>query len=274
MTPIKTIEKYNWKFKRNSERQQETKYLIDCTEDELNTFYNHCKEMLYNNNPSTLGVYNIIELIKHQANCAGAELLVREQNNFTRYNFYKALDEFKTLNKDVIQNMLETKQVKQIPISLAVKMDNKDYADLPLDLVISACLEALGIFKNSRLTITFLANLGIWFTERELAEFKEDYDELPTVDYIEKVKERLGIKPYINIKINPKGLTFSEFRAAYNIKNSKFHEMTTEQLKVLRYKILPELKKMSDIHFNTWATLMKQIEEVCTYKGYVLSGIE
>lgn len=86
------------------------------------------------------------------------------------------------------------------------------------------------------------------------------------------MKERLGLKPSINIYITPKGLSYTQLRAMVLLKSKKYSELTTDQLKTLRNVILFALSDEARFHISQWESRMEQIEMVASEKGYDLVG--
>ena len=85
------INTFVWKFPKDRENQnsQQCVKLIDCTQEQLQQFYDHCESMLRNDDKLSPGRYNVLALIKSQKDKIGAELLLREMQsedkNFTRF---------------------------------------------------------------------------------------------------------------------------------------------------------------------------------------------
>ena len=77
---MSNINSYVWKDKRlthdREEKQVEYK-MVDMDEDQLQTIYNHCKEMLYNNDPRNPGRMIVVDSISEQLDCCRAELTLR-----------------------------------------------------------------------------------------------------------------------------------------------------------------------------------------------------
>ena len=83
-------------------KQSEQK-LMDMTESELKTCYDHCKTMLFNKDPQNPGRYVVLELIADQRDRCGAELFLRymeQTHEIARFSLINSINEFLTLNKE------------------------------------------------------------------------------------------------------------------------------------------------------------------------------
>ena len=89
-------------------------------------------------------------------------------------------------------------------------------------------------------------------------------------DRVEIVKERLGLKPNVNIHITPKGINYTQLRAMILLRSKKYSELTTDQLKTLRNIILFSLIDESQFHANQWEERLRQIEIIADLKGISL----
>lgn len=282
------IRTFVWKGAKevvNGEKVQTEVRLIDATPEQLNKFYAHCKSMLYSKDKVNPGRYVLLDMIKDQRAKCNAELFLRyledgdpEKNGrlrIPRYNYIKMLREFLDNNKEV----LPRESWKDTSITVATNGIPEEFTDLSIDLVLSACLDALGRFEKKHITLNFITKMGLWFEPQEMKDLTEKDETTGKVrDRLEVIKERLNLKtvetkfnpskpntPYL--RLNPKGLSYSEFRAMILLKNKKYSDMTTDQLTVLRNKVLFRFEDEVAFHASQWETRMEQIRKVADSKG-------
>jgi hypothetical protein len=65
------------KVEVNGQFIQEERRLVDCSDKELRTFYNHCESMLYNDSKEYPGRYVLLDIIKDQRERCNTELFLR-----------------------------------------------------------------------------------------------------------------------------------------------------------------------------------------------------
>lgn len=263
------INTFVWKGRKvevNGQLVQDEKKLVDCSEDELRTFYKHCDSMLYNTSKECPGRYVLLDIIEDQRVRCNAELFLRwlEQEKSTpRFTFLSSLRVFLDNNKGI--------DTKNVFISEAlVGGCPAEFARLPIDIVLEGCLDKLGKFNKQHITLTFILKQGLWFTQQESKDLTE---KTPSGEFREKAevaRERLGLKPSVNLYMTPKGLSFAQLRAMVNLKSKKYSELTTPQLETLRNRILFSLEDEVKFHIGQWETRKNQIRMVCDAKGYTL----
>lgn len=263
------INTFVWKGRKvevNGQLVQDEKKLVDCSEDELRTFYKHCDSMLYNTSKECPGRYVLLDIIEDQRVRCNAELFLRwlEQEKSTpRFTFLSSLRVFLDNNKGI--------DTKNVFISEAlVGGCPAEFARLPIDIVLEGCLDKLGKFNKQHITLTFILKQGLWFTQQESKDLTE---KTPSGEFREKAevaRERLGLKPSVNLYMTPKGLSFAQLRAMVNLKSKKYSELTTPQLETLRNRILFSLEDEVKFHIGQWETRKNQIKMVCDAKGYTL----
>lgn len=255
------INSFIWKgkkYKENGETKQEEIRLMDCTVEQLNEFLKHCDSMLYSTNKKNPGRYQLLEIIKEQRNKCNTELFLRwldTNNGFNKYTFLITLREFLNNNPHI--------DPKKETIGIAVGNCPKEFIDIPIDMVLDGCMDSLGLFDKRHITLTFLLNLGVWFTPEELKKMnkekvtnKEDY-----------IKKHLGINPREDIKINPKGLSLSQMCSMVTLRTKKYSDLTTLQLETLRNKVLFSLEHVVNIHIKQWESRKEQINKVLEIKN-------
>lgn len=263
------INTFIWKGRKvevNGQLVQEEKRLVDCSEEELRTFYNHCESMLYNDSKEFPGRYVLLDIIKDQRERCNAELFLRwleQERSVPRFTFLASLRVFLDNNKGI--------DTKKVSISEALVGEcPTEFARLPIDVVLEGCLDKLGKFNKQHITLTFILKQGLWFTQQESKDLTE---KTATGEFREKAdvaKERLGLKPSVNLYMTPKGLSFTQLRAMVNLKSKKYSELTTPQLETLRNRILFSLEDEVKFHISQWETRKNQIKMVCDAKGFTL----
>ena len=271
------IKSYIWKGAKqenNGAKYQDEIRLVDASEEELKSFYGHCISMLKNKDQAHPGRYVLLDIIKDQRDRCNAELFVRylekgseSRNPYPRYAYLSDLYQVLNANREAL-----TKEVQKVtPISVITGGVPEEFCNLPIDLVLDACLDTLGKFNKQHITLTFILKQGVWFSPQEMKDLLEKNEVTgENRDRIEVVKERLNLKPSMTLKVNPKGLSYSALRSMVNLKSKKYSELTSEQLLTLRNKILFALETEVNYHISQWETRMMQIEKVAEYNGYTL----
>lgn len=257
------IKSYIWKGAKrevNGETVQDEIRLYDATPEQLKKFYGHCVSMLYNNDKKNPGRYVLIDIIKDQIERCNCELFLRwieQDKGKPRFNFLSDIRTVLDNNKDVISD------IKALKISEIVGGCPEEYKNLSVSMVMDGLLDRLGRFSKDHITLTFITKQGLWFTQQELKDLTEKDAEGNTRDRLDVIRERLGLRPTVNIYITPKGLSYTQLRAMIMLKSKKYSELTTDQLKTLRNIILFALIDEAQFHAEQWETRKKQIEEIC-----------
>ncbi len=125
-------------------------------------------------------------------------------------------------------------------------------------------------FDNKHITFSFILNMGVYLTPAEMKEFDEKDKDGNTRSKLEVIKERLNIKNTVRLTVKPAGLNFNELRAMVNLKPKKYSELTTDQLIVLRNKVLFKLENEVMFHIEQWEERIRQIELVAKERDIVL----
>lgn len=264
---------YVWKGRKEKDASgnfvQETVNLIDASEAQLRGFYNHCISMLYNQDRQNPGRRPLLDIIQSQKDRCGVELFLRESeaDNVSRYTIIESI------KKAMQFSGITTEQAKSLMLSEFIVV-NSHYTNLPIKLVLEGCLQRLGKFDKSHITLTFILKQGLKIAEDEEQELTEYvYDAKGNSvkrNYIDVVRERLNIADYMKIKLDPKGLTYSQLRAMLNLKSRYYNELTTDQLRTLRYRILFSLEDDIQFHIEQWENRIAQIKEVAELKAIEL----
>lgn len=267
------INSFVWKGRKvevEGQFVQDEKLLIDCSESELNGFYNHCVSMLTNKSEKVPGRYVLLEIIKDQRRRCNTELFLRwledpDGINMPRFKFCEALNGFLTTNKGVVDP-------KTFPINGVINSDQcpAEFADIPCDTVLDGCLDRLGRFDRQHITLSFILKQGLWFTPQESKDLAVKDENGNLRDRIEVVRENLKLPTTIKIHTNPKGLSYAQLRQMINLKSKKYSELTTDQLRLLRDRILFSLEDNVHMHIDQWETRIQQILKIMQYKGYTL----
>lgn len=244
---------------------QQVVNLVDATDAQLREFYNHCISMLYNQDRINPGRRPLLEIIQSQKDRCGVELYLRESegNGTSRYTIIESVKQairYSGLTQDAVRN---------IPLSDFV-MVSSQYSNLPIKLVQEGCLNKLGKFDKSHLTLTFILKQGLRLTEAEEQELTELDSKGYRRNFIEVIKDRLDIGDHMKLKTDAKGLTYAQLRAMLNLKSRYYNELTVEQLKTLRYRLLLSLEEDVVFHIEQWENRISQLKEVAEMRGITL----
>lgn len=274
------IDTYVWKDKRLTKDRQEKQVeykLVDMDEYTLNKAYEHCKEMLYNDDKKFPGRELILKMISEQLDCCGAELALRYFKNLKnedgtfKYSEQSLLSDLREWFPDYNE---KTYKLQDLPVQVD-KIDSKFYS-VNVNSLMKACRDALGAFDHSKITLTFLYNNGVYFTQEESMELDRYTLRNSLAEKVDILKLQLGLPETTDVHVNPKGLTEKEFRDMIHMKklkgfrSCKYSDLTTSQLETLRNKVLYALEEKVAYQAMTWKELMRQIEEVAKFKNYTL----
>lgn len=272
------IEDFVWKKEKirvgNSFFQDIIK-LIDCDEKQLNEFYQHCKVMLYNDSRFYPGRYPLLRLIARQRDLCGVELFLREleKDGMTRFTLMESLRQFLDQNKEAYKQLEQYNRdnsLGPVTVEFAISGVEDIYKSLPLNFVIDGCLDKLGHFDKQHITLAFILKQGIWFTPQEIKDLTELGSDGKARDRLDVVKERLSLRKDTAMFFSPKGLNYAQLRSMISLTNKKYSDLTTQQLTVLRYRMLYALEDHVKMHIDQWESRMDQIQQVCKHKGYVI----
>ena len=132
-------------------------------------------------------------------------------------------------------------------------------------------MNRLGEVHKKPITLNFILNLGVWFTQDEMVELTEKDEETGKIkDRRKVIIERLQLKNNVRIKLDPKGLTYREFRAMIKLRKCTFNELTIEQLVVLKNKVLFMLEEEAIKHSEFWLDKIRQLNMVAETRGLKL----
>lgn len=285
---------YVWRgpkvMNENHELVQNEIKLVDASQEQLTKFYEHCKTMLYNRDKVKPGRYILKSLINDQINKCNTVLFLRwlenkykPSANRTTRTSYVLFNDLRTLldnNKKVLP-----KKIWNTTSITAIMSDIPDeFENITIENLLDGCLDTLGIFDTRHITLSFITKLGLWFTPTEMKDLTEiDPKTGKNKDRIEVIRERLNINPNIQIRLNSKGLTYTEFRAMLNLLRKKYvdqstkqlvvmckkyNDLTNDQLITLRNKVLFMFSIEVDKHIKQWIDRIYQIDKVAQSKGW------
>lgn len=264
------INSFVWKGRKvevDGKMVQSEKYLMDCSEHELRGFYAHCDSMLNNESEKDPGRYVLINITKDQRMRCNVELFLRwleEENALPRFKFLEALQGFLETNKDAVDPAT-------FPIGQILHQGcPEEFEDIPAELVVEGCKDKLGRFNKKHITLSFILKQGLWFTAQESKELTEKDASKNIRDRIEVVKEKLKLPERVRIHTNPTGLSFAQLKSLINLRSQKYSKLDTDQLVLLRDRILFDLEDDARKHAEQWEVRKKQIEAVCEAKGFTL----
>lgn len=270
MSKKSEFDTYIWKGNKtideNGRYKQSEKRLIDMSEKELQSAYEHCKTMLFNGDSKNPGRYSVLKLISNQRDKCGAELFLRyveSKELFTRFTLIGTINEFLDKNKEALKGMKPT-----IGTMFSSVPDN--FEKVPLELLMDGCLDRLGIFNKKHITRSFILRQGVWLTSSESKDLKENSTS-KEYNQILELRERLGLKEIEKLYINSTGLNYAQMRAMMTLKpNKKYVDLTTLQLEILRNRVLFSLEEDVKKHIAAWETRMEQIEKVAEHLKFKL----
>lgn len=273
------IETYKWRDRRlSSDRtEQAIEYkMINMTEDDLNTAYSHCKQMLYNNDTKSLGRFLVLDLVSEQLEYCGAELALRwfkslkDNKGNPLYSNDSLIIDLRSWQA-LISNYDPNFNYKLKDLGVEI---HPDYRNISVAALQKACRDSLGILDYSKISYSFIYRLGIYFTPTELSNHTS---ENTLQEKFEMLKYQLGLSEDVKLYANPAGLTEEEFKEIIKLKKSskyqkkKYSDLTDTQLEIFKKKILFSFEDETMFQINIWKTLMTQIEEVANYKHFKLN---
>lgn len=270
------ISSFVWKGPKVNGVQEEIK-LIDASYDQLRKYYKHCTEMLYNTDSKNPGRKTLLDIVNDQIQRCRAELLIRWFRSEKQYTTNNCLEDLRVVianNREQLTN--ET--IKVIPISTIMNGLPIEYERVPISLVMDACLDSLGQFDNSHLTLNFIVKMGLWFTQQEMQKpvsdgglYVKDSNTGKAVNRLEVVTKELRLNPSIVLRIKDTGLTYSEFRSMCRLKRDKYANLTTDQLKLLSNKVLYRFQDQCEAQAKQWLDKIEEINKVAAAKGWDVS---
>ena len=262
------INSYVWKGPKVNGIQEEIK-LVDASFDQLRKFYTHCRQMLYNKDSKNPGRITLLTIVTDQIQRCRAELLIRWLRSEKQYTYTRCLEDLKNIianNKEI----LTQETIKNYPIGSIMNGLPIDFEQVPISLVMDACLDSLGLLDTSHLTLNFIVKMGLWFTQQEMQKdlYRKDPDTGKAINRLEVVKKELRLNPSISLRICDTGLSYAEFRSMYRLKKDKYANLTSDQLKLLSNKVLYRFQNQCEAQAKQWEDKMNEIIKVADAKGW------
>lgn len=258
------------KRKTSTGFEQEVVKLVDASKEDLQRFKNHCITMLTNDDKKHPGRYLLRKIIVHQMNCCGVELFLRSQEE-AGVARYAIIDSIK---KSKVDNGISDEEFKAMVLSNVVNVSS-EYYNLPISLVVDGCLDRLSRMDRSHITLTFLMKQGIWFSkeEGEMVNnvIKEQRDRGYEATRDQVVREMLKLPETARIVFTPSGMTLASMRSMLSLRSKKYSELTTDQLRILRERVLFAHLDDVDFHISQWTQRIEQINKVAELRGIKLS---
>lgn len=262
------VNSYVWKGPKVNGVQEEIK-LVDADYDQLKRFYNHCEQMLYNSDTKNPGRLTLLDIVSDQIQRCRAELLIRWLRAEKQYTNTRCLEDLRITiknNKEILTN--ET--IKVYPIGNILNGIPVEFREVPVSLVMDACLDSLGLFDNSHLTLNFIVKMGLWFTQQEMQKdlYRKDPVTGKAVNRLLAVSKELRLNPSISLKICDTGLSYAEFRSMCRLKRDKYANLTSDQLRLLSSKVLYRFQNQCESQAKQWKDKMEEIKKVAELKGW------
>lgn len=275
------VRSFVWKGAKeevNGVKVQSEVRLMDATPEQLQTFYNHCRSMLYNTTSKDHpGRYVLLNMIKEQREKCNTELYLRflekedllnHRPKYPRINYLQDLRASLSLEEN--KKVCPKEMWNKVPIKLLTSGIPAEFENIPLATVIDGCLDCLGRFDKSHITLNFILKLGVWFKPQEMKTLLKKDANGKSIDRLIVAREYLGLKDTAKMRIDPAGLTLSELEAMVKLKSKKYSELTTDQLTLLRNKILFKLEDEVEFHIAQWEERIEQIKKVAQVRGIEL----
>jgi len=267
------INSYVWKGPKVNGVQEEIK-LVEASFNQLQKFYNHCNEMLYNKDSKYPGRITLLGIVQDQILRCRAELLIRWLRLEKQYTTTNCLEDLRAIISNN-KNELTQEVIKTYPIGNIMNGLPIEFERVPISLVLDACLDSLGVLDNSHLTLNFIVKMGLWFTPQEMQKSVADgglYEKDPVtgkaVNRLEVVAKKHSLNPSISLRIDNTGLSYAEFRSMYKLKRDKYANLTSDQLRLLSNKVLYRFQDQCEMQAKQWQDKIEEILKVAESKGW------
>lgn len=267
------INNFVWKGPKVNGVQEEIK-LVDADFYQLQKFYNHCNEMLYNKDSKYPGRVVLKDIVQDQIQRCRAELLIRWLRSEKQYTTTNCLEDLRAIisnnKEELTQEVIKTYAIGNIMNGLPIEFER-----VPISLVMDACLDSLGVLDNSHLTLNFIVKMGLWFTPQEMQKpvaegglYKKDPETGKAVNRLEVVTKELRLNPSISLRIDNTGLSYAEFRSMCRLKRDKYANLTSDQLRLLSNKVLYRFQDQCEMQAKQWQDKIAEILKVAESKGW------
>ena len=267
------INNFVWKGPKVNGVQEEIR-LVDADFYQLQKFYNHCNEMLYNNDSKYPGRVVLKDIVQDQIQRCRAELLIRWLRSEKQYTTTNCLEDLRAIisnnKEELTQEVIKTYAIGNIMNGLPIEFER-----VPISLVMDACLDSLGVLDNSHLTLNFIVKMGLWFTPQEMQKpvaegglYKKDPETGKAVNRLEVVTKELRLNPSISLRIDNTGLSYAEFRSMCRLKRDKYANLTSDQLRLLSNKVLYRFQDQCEMQAKQWQDKIAEILKVAESKGW------
>ena len=267
------INNFVWKGPKINGVQEEIR-LVDADFYQLQKFYNHCNEMLYNKDSKYPGRVVLKDIVQDQIQRCRAELLIRWLRSEKQYTTTNCLEDLRAIisnnKEELTQDVIKTYAIGNIMNGLPIEFER-----VPISLVMDACLDSLGVLDNSHLTLNFIVKMGLWFTPQEMQKpvaegglYKKDPETGKAVNRLEVVTKELRLNPSISLRIDNTGLSYAEFRSMCRLKRDKYANLTSDQLRLLSNKVLYRFQDQCEMQAKQWQDKIAEILKVAESKGW------
>ena len=267
------INNFVWKGPKVNGVQEEIR-LVDADFYQLQKFYNHCNEMLYNKDSKYPGRVVLKDIVQDQIQRCRAELLIRWLRSEKQYTTTNCLEDLRAIisnnKEELTQDIIKTYAIGNIMNGLPIEFER-----VPISLVMDACLDSLGVLDNSHLTLNFIVKMGLWFTPQEMQKpvaegglYKKDPETGKAVNRLEVVTKELRLNPSISLRIDNTGLSYAEFRSMCRLKRDKYANLTSDQLRLLSNKVLYRFQDQCEMQAKQWQDKIAEILKVAESKGW------
>ena len=267
------INNFVWKGPKVNGVQEEIR-LVDADFYQLQKFYNHCNEMLYNKDSKYPGRVVLKDIVQDQIQRCRAELLIRWLRSEKQYTTTNCLEDLRAIisnnKEELTQDVIKTYAIGNIMNGLPIEFER-----VPISLVMDACLDSLGVLDNSHLTLNFIVKMGLWFTPQEMQKpvadgglYKKDPETGKAVNRLEVVTKELRLNPSISLRIDNTGLSYAEFRSMCRLKRDKYANLTSDQLRLLSNKVLYRFQDQCEMQAKQWQDKITEILKVAESKGW------
>ena len=136
------INNFVWKGPKVNGVQEEIR-LVDADFYQLQKFYNHCNEMLYNKDSKYPGRVVLKDIVQDQIQRCRAELLIRWLRSEKQYTTTNCLEDLRAIisnnKEELTQEVIKTYAIGNIMNGLPIEFER-----VPISLVMDACLDSLG----------------------------------------------------------------------------------------------------------------------------------